>query len=73
MSEELKPCPFCGGEASIRHFAFHSGAKYHVVCESCLCSVSYEWTPEEAAEAWNTRAKEQTMKVIYRDGAKVVD
>ena len=69
---ELKPCPFCGGEARIIEAEigmFEDG--YAVYCGG-TCGVkmgvdgrlgeAYKWTPyfsteAEAIEAWNTRAE----------------
>lgn len=58
MSEELKPCPFCGAdegwlsiehmEGTIRHPA------YCVRCENCGASSSY--TDHNCRELWNERA-----------------
>jgi hypothetical protein len=45
--EEIKPCPFCGGEARIYH---HEGE--NVV--DCECD-RYGKTDEEAIAAWNRR------------------
>ena len=73
MSEiELKPCPFCGGEAKMKHgFPRHQqkGIRQSVVqCKSCGCmtvtfsQLAYErWSDvdEQAAEAWNRRTGEQ--------------
>lgn len=62
MSEELKPCPFCGGEAE--HFG--GGGNHCIRCT--VCEVTNETlkrgsmvfdayrTAEEAAAAWNARA-----------------
>lgn len=62
MSDEttLRPCPFCGGEASKR--LFYKG-KYRVHCNDCdahsgdVCD-----TEAEAITAWNTRYAEVTIK-----------
>lgn len=55
MSDELRPCPFCGGEAE---FETYGGTACAVTCRKCRCG-----TPtvrlndgERAVEAWNRRA-----------------
>lgn len=62
--EELKPCPFCGGEAIINTERRHSGTaeKFCFIgCRTsgCIASIHsmnrYYLTPEEAVEAWNRR------------------
>ena len=59
MIEELKPCPFCGGDAEITKW--HEG--YFVECKKQRCggTIGAYKTEEEAIEAWNTRA-ERTCK-----------
>ena len=61
---ELKPCPFCGGEARIsadpeatrdsqgRLWAFT------VVCDSCCATSGLTYSPDRATEAWNRRAED---------------
>ena len=58
--EELKRCPFCGGEAWLREFTgLNKSINYYVECGYIECAVSPETaifeTPEEAVAAWNNR------------------
>lgn len=68
MSEELKPCPFCGGEAELREyrrwldFPKEMVDGYEVICVNRDCIIYHAddvWfkTEAEAVEAWNTRAE----------------
>ena len=60
---ELKPCPFCGGEADIRHeHRWISGMNggysgTYIVCKKCCCrTCTYDWEDEDQMyEAWNRR------------------
>ena len=47
---ELKPCPFCGGEAKL------SSNGKEVVCLGCEALGPFCDTEAEAIEAWNRRA-----------------
>ena len=56
----LKPCPFCGGKASLFSFKQPDDSiTYEVDCENdgCECSActAMHDTPEEAAAVWNKR------------------
>lgn len=61
MSEkELKPCPFCGGEAKIYKTKTTSLTDtlipcYFVFCKQCCCQTQYSKTENEAISKWNRR------------------
>lgn len=62
---ELKPCPFCGGEAAAHNRKYKTGVDYvQVKCARCSAMsmdipASVEYCAKEvAAEAWNRRAGE---------------
>lgn len=57
MTEKLKPCPFCGGEASLRIDTAHSTACLIGCCTiGCFGHEQWEETEAEAIAAWNRRA-----------------
>lgn len=66
MSEALKPCPFCGGEAK---FEVYGGTSCAVVCESCHCGTATVCLNDgmQAVKAWNRR-EERTCRRLS-DGA----
>lgn len=59
---DLKPCPFCGGEAVL----FNSGnywpiTYYRVICRrgGCCFMSRFHEDPENAVKEWNRRAKHE--------------
>jgi len=52
MNDELKPCPFCGGEQVEMYSPFQD--VYRVVCICGACG-ALSHTQEKAAAAWNRR------------------
>ncbi len=61
---ELKPCPFCGGEAMLISFGDFTGNYFDVSCKSIGC-YAFRWTDDArytnkdaAIEAWNRRAND---------------
>lgn len=66
MSENLKPCPFCGGQALLLFHTHYSGRKSWIVrCENkCAVTCGHvdekgKWHPtpkSKAIETWNRRA-----------------
>lgn len=77
---DLKPCPFCGGEAHTHDFSWHASqfaghmfAKpyWQVICGKCRAAIGDFDTRAEAIAAWNARAEhgtltaEQVRKAIF--------
>lgn len=56
---ELKPCPFCGGEAT--RFGNHRNNRYSVACKNDKCvvrpSTLFYDRQCDATKAWNKRCK----------------
>lgn len=61
MSEELKPCPFCGGEEI--YGKSEASGRVRAVCFDCLASTGWLAGADEAAAAWNRRA-ERTCRMV---------
>lgn len=56
---ELKPCPFCGGRAMLINLPY--SRKIFVKCEEQCCEQNLIYkTREEAIEAWNRRANDES-------------
>ncbi len=63
MDAELKPCPFCGGEASTRHDTssdYESHWDWAAIClnEGCEAIIDCFSTETGAIKAWNTRSEQ---------------
>lgn len=73
-NEELKTCPFCGGEAEI----VISGGDRRVDCKKCGARSDWYDTEAEAIAAWNRREascteKQNSSKLTYADVEKMVN
>lgn len=55
---ELKPCPFCGGNAKIVTWRDENRRENpsKIMCDSCGCSSGIKNRIRKAADAWNRRA-----------------
>lgn len=65
MTNDLLPCPFCGGSA---HYNFtDAGADrkyYRVHCSKCDARIGHPYTGKDAAAtAWNTRTPNKPAEV----------
>lgn len=78
MSDELKPCPFCGGEAKYweyenEHDIFDPDSlgyvdtryfiEHCVGCDTCKIVLARP-SKEEAVAAWNARAERTCRRVV---------
>lgn len=55
---ELKPCPFCDGEAKLEIYESEIPL-YNVVCKICRAASAIFVEKEKAIKAWNRRAKDE--------------
>lgn len=73
MSDELKVCPFCGGDARIHSKVLAEGfdSGYWAVCDECGKgdTLPHE-SEEEAVSAWNARAAvaDEQFSLAVNDG-----
>lgn len=55
MSDKLKPCPFCGGEA--KFFEDKDYQIYSVTCTECDAGTNAYGIEQDAIDAWNSRVQ----------------
>lgn len=67
--EELRPCPFCGGAASV--ITDHETATAYVMCETCDACGGRRETPANAIAAWNTRAPDPRIAELEAEVARL--
>lgn len=54
--DKLKPCPFCGREATQPYLMLpRKQRKWGVMCKQCGCRVDRYEVREDAIDAWNRR------------------
>ena len=63
--DNLKPCPFCGGEAELSSGRFDGKNTSYVMCKKCAAQGEFFFVSPRyasairAIEAWNRRAKDE--------------
>ena len=72
---ELKPCPFCGGRATVvEHIYYGFQNRYGVVCLDCYAETRQVLHSKDAAIAgWNRRADANSlMEALKRNTTEIV-
>jgi len=59
MSDELKPCPFCGEEDPTIE---RDGKWYYITCRKCECTSDGDRGQSGAEKRWNTRPIEDELR-----------
>jgi hypothetical protein len=89
MTEERKPCPFCGGNRiQFERWVDLDGrvVRYRLYCVACLCAPDiWKETAAEAIVLWNTRPIEDALRaennlcencqnpIAARSSAEIID
>lgn len=54
---DLKPCPFCGGDAEMWQGKHQGLDTFYVSCLGCGARTDLEYAVEFAADLWNERVE----------------
>lgn len=60
---ELKPCPFCGGEARVIYHGDSNFRAHEAQCLSCTAT-TFATTKSDAIAAWNTRTEAGVVREL---------
>lgn len=63
--QELKYCPFCGGEASVGEEWGLVTTRYYIACARCFCKTPTYKRRETAVEAWNRRTSQEVAAILH--------
>ena len=61
MTEKIKACPFCNGEAKLYKSEctfYPRDIRYRIACDKCYAMTNLFKTEQEVCNAWNRRACE---------------
>lgn len=61
MSDELKPCPFCGAEAMLKEKPYHTVLPlFEIRCAKAGCEAEINgWVKSKTIKAWNIRVNDK--------------
>lgn len=62
MTTELKPCPFCGGEAYL--WWNQNADQWAIECSSTCDLMMCEYAQSDVVAAWNTRHTSQELQNV---------
>lgn len=65
MSEQLKPCPFCGGSA-VEIRTDDNRISWYVFCTDCGLMAGYAMKKDDLLVAWNRRTEEELPSAAER-------
>ena len=66
--DELKPCPFCGGEVKLASAPYTEDVTlWYVICRECEIMTLKRPSQEKARRAWNRRAEDLVQVVRCKD------
>lgn len=72
MGRELKPCPFCGGEAEVESDK-GVGRVYSVVCGTCQVATRWWVSPDRAIAAWHQRQGVKPRNAARQVAARIME
>lgn len=77
-TQELKPCPFCGGRCDIVRGesvsdAWRHGRFWRVFCTKCQVRQLFHKTKKESIKAWNHRVDRNHTKVLKLLQEKLIE
>ena len=64
MTQKLKPCPFCAGEAELIASNQPLSAGAFIMCKNCDAESGYTESANEAIAKWNTRHEPKREFVV---------